>query len=82
MNELIFFFNNVLIAGVVLGSIYALGAIGITLIFGILRFAHFAHGDMMTMGGVHRLPPGARRDGDGHHRPGSRPASSSCRSPW
>ena len=51
MNELIFFFNNVLIAGVVLGSIYALGAIGITLIFGILRFAHFAHGDMMTLGG-------------------------------
>src|SRR5690606_34481652 len=30
--------------------IYALGAIGVTLIFGILRFAHFAHGDMMTMG--------------------------------
>lgn len=51
MNEFIFFFNNVLISGVVLGSIYALGAIGVTLIFGILRFAHFAHGDMMTMGG-------------------------------
>lgn len=51
MNELIFFFNNVVVAGVVLGSIYALGAIGVTLIFGILRFAHFAHGDMMTMGG-------------------------------
>lgn len=51
MNELIFFFNTVIISGVVLGSIYALGAIGITLIFGILRFAHFAHGDMMTMGG-------------------------------
>src|SRR5690606_18946215 len=30
--------------------IYAVGAIGVTLIFGILRFAHFAHGDMMTMG--------------------------------
>lgn len=51
MNEAIFFFNNVLISGVVLGSIYAIGAIGVTLIFGILRFAHFAHGDMMTMGG-------------------------------
>jgi branched-chain amino acid transport system permease protein len=51
MNELIFFFNQVAIGGVVLGSIYALGAVGITLIFGILRFAHFAHGDMMTMGG-------------------------------
>jgi branched-chain amino acid transport system permease protein len=51
MDELIFFINKVLISGAVLGSIYALGAIGITLIFGILRFAHFAHGDMMTMGG-------------------------------
>ncbi|WP_196260712.1 branched-chain amino acid ABC transporter permease [Pelagibacterium limicola] len=51
MNELVFFFNQVVIGGVVLGSIYALGAVGITLIFGILRFAHFAHGDMMTLGG-------------------------------
>jgi branched-chain amino acid transport system permease protein len=50
MNEFIFFINKVLISGTVLGSIYALGAIGVTLIFGILRFAHFAHGDMMTMG--------------------------------
>jgi len=50
LNELIFFFNTVVVSGVVLGSIYAIGAIGITLIFGILRFAHFAHGDMMTMG--------------------------------
>ncbi len=50
MDELIFFINRVLISGTVLGSIYALGAIGVTLIFGILRFAHFAHGDMMTMG--------------------------------
>jgi branched-chain amino acid transport system permease protein len=36
----------------VLGCVYALGAIGVTLIFGILRFAHFAHGDMMTLGAV------------------------------
>ena len=50
MDELVFFINRVLISGTVLGSIYALGAIGVTLIFGILRFAHFAHGDMMTMG--------------------------------
>ncbi|HEY8594482.1 MAG TPA: branched-chain amino acid ABC transporter permease [Devosiaceae bacterium] len=50
MNELIFFFNKVIVAGTVLGSVYALGAIGVTLIFGILRFAHFAHGDMMTLG--------------------------------
>ena len=50
MDQLVFFINKVVIAGTVLGSIYALGAIGVTLIFGILRFAHFAHGDMMTMG--------------------------------
>lgn len=50
MNELVFFVNKVLVSGMVLGSIYALGAVGITLIFGILRFAHFAHGDMMTLG--------------------------------
>ncbi|MHA1548886.1 MAG: branched-chain amino acid ABC transporter permease, partial [Alphaproteobacteria bacterium] len=50
MNELVFFTNKVLISGAVLGSVYALGAVGVTLIFGILRFAHFAHGDMMTMG--------------------------------
>jgi len=44
------FINFYLIPGVLLGSIYALGAIGITLTFGILRFANFAHGDIMTLG--------------------------------
>ena len=44
------FLNFYLIPGVVLGSIYALGAIGVTLTFGILRFANFAHGETMTLG--------------------------------
>ena len=47
MNE---FINFYLIPGLVLGSIYALGAIGITMTFGILRFANFAHGETMTLG--------------------------------
>ena len=38
------------IYGIVLGSIISLGAIGITLIYGILRFGNFAHGDLMTAG--------------------------------
>lgn len=38
------------IYGVVIGSIIALGAIGVSLTFGILRFANFAHGDLMTFG--------------------------------
>ena len=44
------FINFYLIPGLVLGSIYALGAIGITLTFGILRFANFCHGEFMTLG--------------------------------
>ena len=44
------FVNFYLIPGLVLGSIYALGAIGITLTFGILRFANFSHGETMTLG--------------------------------
>ncbi|MBW2142703.1 MAG: ATP-binding cassette domain-containing protein, partial [Deltaproteobacteria bacterium] len=41
---------ELVVYGIVLGSIIALGAIGLTLIFGILNFANFAHGDFMTMG--------------------------------
>nr|WP_300999665.1 branched-chain amino acid ABC transporter permease [Halomonas sp.] len=47
---MVFFINNVIIAGSVTGSIYAIGAIGVTLVFSIMRFAHFAHADMMTFG--------------------------------
>jgi branched-chain amino acid transport system permease protein/neutral amino acid transport system permease protein len=42
--------TELIVYGVVLGSIIALGAIGLTLLYGILRFAHFAHGDLMTFG--------------------------------
>lgn len=44
------FINNYFIPGLVLGSIYALGAVGISIIYAILRFGHFAHGDLMTLG--------------------------------
>ena len=44
------FVNYYFIPGLVLGCIYALGAIGITLTFGILRFANFAHGEIMMTG--------------------------------
>ena len=43
-------FLQLVVFGVVLGGIIALGAVGVSLIFGILRFANFAHGDMMTLG--------------------------------
>jgi branched-chain amino acid transport system permease protein len=39
-----------LINGISLGSIYALIALGYTMIYGILRFINFAHGDVFMMG--------------------------------
>jgi len=51
VNEIITFINLYLVPGLTIGSVYALGAVGISMIFGILRFAHFAHGDLMTIGG-------------------------------
>src|SRR3546814_20340879 len=48
--DLLSFVNFYLVPGIVLGAIYALGAIGITLVFSVLRFAHLAHGDLATLG--------------------------------
>ena len=42
--------NFVIIPGLAYGSQLALGALGITLVFGILRFSNFAHGDTMAFG--------------------------------
>ena len=43
-------FLQLVVFGLVSGGIIALGAVGVSLIFGILRFANFAHGDLMTLG--------------------------------
>ena len=50
LNALVLFSNFVIIPGITYGSQLALGALGVTLIFGILRFANFAHGDLMAFG--------------------------------
>ncbi len=42
--------NFYLVPGLVLGSIYALGAIGITMVFAVFGFANIAHGDLATTG--------------------------------
>jgi branched-chain amino acid transport system permease protein len=44
--------NFVLIPGIAYGSQLALGALGVTLIYGILRFSNFAHGDTMAFGAM------------------------------
>ena len=41
---------QLVIIGMVVGSIIGLGAMGLTLTFGVLKFANFAHADLMTLG--------------------------------
>ena len=40
---------NVLIAGVLTGLVYGLMALGLSVIFGVVRVVNFAHGEMMTV---------------------------------
>src|SRR3546814_9118235 len=41
--------------GIILGATLALGAIGLTLTYNILRFANFAHGEFLTFGAYFAL---------------------------
>ena len=38
------------LSGLSTGAIYALGAVGLTLVYGILKLVNFAHGDFLTFG--------------------------------
>src|SRR5260221_11536408 len=40
---------NVVIAGVLTGLVYGLMALGLSVIFGVVRVVNFAHGEMMTI---------------------------------
>ena len=50
LNAIIVLFNFTLIPALAYGSQLALGAIFVTLIYAVLRFANFATGDMMSFG--------------------------------
>jgi branched-chain amino acid transport system permease protein len=43
-------FSQQLINGLALGSIYALIALGYTMVYGVLRFINFAHSDVLMLG--------------------------------
>ena len=49
-NAIILLLNYIFVPALAYGSQLALGAIFVTLIYGILRFANFATGDMMSFG--------------------------------
>jgi neutral amino acid transport system permease protein len=46
MNEIV----QLTVNGLVAGSIIAIGAVGLTLVYGILKIVNFAHGDYLTFG--------------------------------
>lgn len=41
---------QLIVNGIVLGSIIALAAIGLTMVYGVLNFANFSHADFMALG--------------------------------
>jgi len=52
LNAIVAIANYVLVPGIAYGSQLALGALGVTMIYGILRFSNFAHGDTMAFGAM------------------------------
>ena len=52
LNAFVAFSNFVIVPAIAYGSQLALGALGVTLIYGILRFSNFAHGDTMAFGAM------------------------------
>ena len=50
LNALALITNYILLPGLTYGSQLALGALGVTLIYAVLRFSNFAHGEIMSFG--------------------------------
>ena len=46
------YFCTIAFIGLTLGALYALVALGYTLVYGILELINFAHGDVFMMGGM------------------------------
>ena len=52
LNAFVLLSNFVLVPGLAYGAQLALGALGVTLIYAVLRFSNFAHGDLMAFGAM------------------------------
>ena len=52
LNALVLFANFVLVPGLAYGAQLALGALGITLVYAVLRFSNFSYGDLMAFGAM------------------------------
>ena len=52
LNGITLISNYILIPGLTYGSQLALGALGITIVYSVLRFFNFAHGEFMSFGAM------------------------------
>ncbi len=52
LNSIVVLLNFIIIPGIAYGSQLALGALGVTFVYAILRFANFAHGEIMSFGAM------------------------------
>ena len=52
LNGITLISNYIIIPGLTYGSQLALGALGITIIYSVLRFSNFAHGEFMSFGAM------------------------------
>jgi len=44
------YYGQLILNGVIAGSIYAMFAVGLTMIYGTFRFINFAHGELIAWG--------------------------------
>lgn len=52
LNPLVLLANFILVPGLAYGSQLALGALGVTMVYSVLRFSNFAHGELMSFGAM------------------------------
>ena len=52
LNAIVLITNFAIVPGLAYGSQLALGALGVTLVFAVLRFSNFAHGETMSFGAM------------------------------
>ena len=57
MTDQIIMFISQLFNGLKIGSVYALVALGYTMVYGIIRLINFAHGDFIMVGAYVLMQP-------------------------
>jgi len=52
LNQVIIQLPNMIVDGITIGFVYALIALGYTMVYGVLQFVNFAHSEVFMVGGV------------------------------